>query len=160
MTRKTWFITGASRGLGRVWTQAALKRSDKVAATARNPETLADLVDTFRDAILPLTLDVTDRAADFEAVARAHPALRPSRRGRQQRRLRPVRRHRGDQRRGARAEIETNLFGKLWVTQAALPCLREQESDAAPRTYTMPPPAKRWPAGPMPRLATGRSPPR
>lgn len=40
---KTWFITGTSRGLGRIWTGAALARGDKVAATARDPATLDDL---------------------------------------------------------------------------------------------------------------------
>jgi hypothetical protein len=44
-------------------------RACSVVGAARNPETLADLVDTFGGTILPLTLDVTDRAADFEAVA-------------------------------------------------------------------------------------------
>ena len=47
MTAKTWFITGTSRGLGRVWTKAALGRGDSVAATARDTDALADLVDTF-----------------------------------------------------------------------------------------------------------------
>ena len=37
---KVWFITGSSRGFGRVWTEAALKRGDKVVATARNPTVL------------------------------------------------------------------------------------------------------------------------
>ena len=40
---KVWFITGASRGFGRVWADAALKRGDKVAATARSLESIADL---------------------------------------------------------------------------------------------------------------------
>lgn len=41
---KVWFITGSSRGLGRSITEAALKKGDKVIATARNPQKLADLV--------------------------------------------------------------------------------------------------------------------
>jgi NAD(P)-dependent dehydrogenase (short-subunit alcohol dehydrogenase family) len=72
MKQKTWFITGAGRGLGRVWAEAALERGDKVAATARDTDSLRDLVDSFGDAILPLKLDVTDRAGVFAAVARAH----------------------------------------------------------------------------------------
>lgn len=69
---KTWLITGTSRGFGREWTQAALERGDQVAATARNPDRLKDLVEQFGDQILPLPLDVTDRAADLAAVQAAH----------------------------------------------------------------------------------------
>ena len=68
---KTWFITGASKGFGREWTEAALERGDKVAATARNLETLEALVNTYGDAVFPIQLDVTDRMADFEAVKKA-----------------------------------------------------------------------------------------
>jgi NADP-dependent 3-hydroxy acid dehydrogenase YdfG len=71
-TTRTWFITGASRGFGRVWAEAALERGDNVAATARDTSTLADLAAAHPDALLPLTLDVTDRAAAFAAVAAAH----------------------------------------------------------------------------------------
>jgi NAD(P)-dependent dehydrogenase (short-subunit alcohol dehydrogenase family) len=69
--KKTWFITGTSRGFGREWTQAALERGDRV-ATARNPDRLNDLVEQFGDQILPLHLDVTDQAANFAAVQAAH----------------------------------------------------------------------------------------
>ena len=69
---KIWFITGSSRGFGRQFAQAALERGDKVAATARDTEALADLVAAHGDAILPLPLDVTDKGAAFEAVQRAH----------------------------------------------------------------------------------------
>src|SRR5438477_534179 len=65
---KIWFITGASRGFGREWAEAALERGDKVAATARKIETLNELVQRFGDAVLPLQLDVTDRARAFSAV--------------------------------------------------------------------------------------------
>src|SRR5687767_6114156 len=68
---KVWFITGASRGFGRIWTEAALRRGDLVAASARDPRSLDDLVATHGDALLPLRLDVTDRNAVFEAVRRA-----------------------------------------------------------------------------------------
>jgi len=71
MSEKVWFITGASRGFGREWAIAALDRGDKVAATARDTATLADLADKYGDALLPLQLDVDDRAADFAAVKQA-----------------------------------------------------------------------------------------
>lgn len=56
MRAKVWLITGTSRGFGREWTIAALRRGDQVAATARDTATLADLVDTYGDAVLPLAL--------------------------------------------------------------------------------------------------------
>ena len=68
---KIWFITGASKGFGREWAEAALERGDRVAATARDPKTLEELSGTYGDAVLPLQLDVTDRAADFAAVQHA-----------------------------------------------------------------------------------------
>jgi NAD(P)-dependent dehydrogenase (short-subunit alcohol dehydrogenase family) len=60
---QTWFVTGSSRGFGRQLVIAALEAGDQVAATARRPEQLDDLVRKYGDRILPLTLDVTDRAA-------------------------------------------------------------------------------------------------
>jgi NAD(P)-dependent dehydrogenase (short-subunit alcohol dehydrogenase family) len=123
---KVWFITGTSKGFGREWAIAALQRGDRVAATARDTGTLEDLVETYGDAVLPIRLDVTDRAADFAAVARAHERFG---------RLDVVVNNAGYGHFGfveeiteaeARAQLETNLFGALWVTQAALPFLREQ----------------------------------
>src|ERR1700730_7503005 len=128
MANKTWFITGTSRGFGREWTRAALERGDRVAATARDPGTLDDLKTEHGDALLPLTLDVTSREAAFGAVKRAREHFG---------RLDIVVNNAGDGHFGmveeiseqeARAQIETNLFGALWVTQAALPFLREQGS--------------------------------
>ncbi|MDQ1662600.1 MAG: hypothetical protein QOJ68_2580 [Blastococcus sp.] len=125
---KTWFITGASRGFGREWALAALERGDTVAATARDTSTLDDLVAQFGDKILPIQLDVTDRAADFAAVAQAHDHFGH---------LDVVVNNAGYGQFGmveelseeeARAQIETNVFGALWITQAALPFLREQGS--------------------------------
>jgi NAD(P)-dependent dehydrogenase (short-subunit alcohol dehydrogenase family) len=125
---KVWFITGASRGFGWIWTEAALKRGDKVIATARNPAVLEPLVNTYGKSVLPLALDVTDRAAAFEAVAQGRNAFG---------RLDIVLNNAGYGQLGAveelsaaeaRAQIETNLLGALWVTQAALPILREQKS--------------------------------
>src|SRR5438874_10846657 len=68
---KTWFITGASRGFGRIWAAAALDRGDRVAATARDINTLRELSDKYGDRFLPASLDVTDRAAVFAVVNRA-----------------------------------------------------------------------------------------
>jgi NAD(P)-dependent dehydrogenase (short-subunit alcohol dehydrogenase family) len=128
MASKTWFITGTSRGFGREWTQAALERGDRVAATARDASSLDDLVAAHGDAILPLALDVTDRAACFAAVAEAHAHFGA---------LDVVVNNAGYGQFGfveelseqeARDQIETNVFGALWVTQAALAFLREQRS--------------------------------
>ena len=125
---KTWFITGTSRGFGREWAIAALERGDRVAATARNAESLDDLAQKYGDALLPIALDVTDREADFAAVRQAHDHFGG---------LDIVVNNAGYGHFGmveeitedeARAQIETNLFGALWVTQAALPFLREQGS--------------------------------
>nr|WP_296071971.1 SDR family oxidoreductase [uncultured Actinoplanes sp.] len=125
---KVWFITGSSRGFGREWAIAALERGDRVAATARDASTLDDLVARHGDAILPLTLDVTDRAAVFRAVAQAHEHFG---------RLDVIVNNAGYGQFGfieelseaeARDQFETNVFGALWVTQAALPYLREQGS--------------------------------
>jgi NAD(P)-dependent dehydrogenase (short-subunit alcohol dehydrogenase family) len=125
---KTWFITGTSRGFGREWAIAALGRGDKVAATARDLATLDDLVASYGDSILPVKLDVTDRDADFAAVRQAHERFG---------RLDIVVNNAGYGQFGMveeiseaeiRAQLETNLLGALWVTQAALPYLREQRS--------------------------------
>jgi NAD(P)-dependent dehydrogenase (short-subunit alcohol dehydrogenase family) len=125
---KTWFITGTSRGFGREWTIAALERGDNVAATARDTTTLEDLAAQYGDALLPLELDVTNRSAVLATVGRAHEHFG---------RLDVVVNNAGYGQFGmveeiseaeARAQIETNLFGALWVTQAALPYLRAQGS--------------------------------
>jgi NAD(P)-dependent dehydrogenase (short-subunit alcohol dehydrogenase family) len=126
MTAKTWFITGTSRGFGREWAIAALDRGDKVAATARDTATLDDLVTKYGEAVLPMQLDVTDREADFAAVRRAHQTFG---------RLDVVVNNAGYGQFGMveeiseaefRAQLDTNLLGALWVTQAALPYLRVQ----------------------------------
>ena len=69
---KVWFITGASRGFGRIWTEAALERGDKVAAAARNPAALAGLTEKYGSEVLPLELDVTKTADAAHAVKAAH----------------------------------------------------------------------------------------
>jgi NAD(P)-dependent dehydrogenase (short-subunit alcohol dehydrogenase family) len=70
--KKTWFITGASRGFGRVWAEAALERGDQVAATARNLADVSALTEKYGDAVLPLALDVTNAAQVNQAVEQAH----------------------------------------------------------------------------------------
>jgi NAD(P)-dependent dehydrogenase (short-subunit alcohol dehydrogenase family) len=69
---KIWFVTGSSRGLGRSFVEAALERGDKVAASARNTDSLADLTNKYGEQALALPLDVTDKGAVFEAVGKAH----------------------------------------------------------------------------------------
>jgi NAD(P)-dependent dehydrogenase (short-subunit alcohol dehydrogenase family) len=125
---KVWFVTGSSRGLGRSFVEAALSRGDKVAAAARKAESLDDLVAAYGDAVLPLAMDVTDKAAVFESVTRAAEHFG---------RLDVIVNNAGYAQVGAieelteqqlRDQLETNLFGAVWVVQAALPYLREQRS--------------------------------
>jgi len=125
---KTWFITGTSRGFGKLWTEAALKRGDSVVATARNPDSLADLLATYGDAILPLPLDVTDNAAVVAAVKRGHEHFG---------RLDVVIANAGYGATGmleeiayaaARDNLMTNVLGTFSLFKAALPYLRGQGS--------------------------------
>ena len=126
MTPQVWFITGASRGFGRIWAEAALARGDRVAATARSRENVADLAGRFGDAVLPLALDVTDPDGAARAVAEAHDHFG---------RLDIVVNNAGYSLVGTieetpleevRAEFDTNVFGALRVIQAVLPRLRAQ----------------------------------
>ena len=71
MSETIWFITGASRGFGRVWAEGALKRGDKVVATARSAAALAELSKRYGHAVQPLALDVTKRDQIEAAVAKA-----------------------------------------------------------------------------------------
>ncbi|MBK4347691.1 SDR family oxidoreductase [Lacisediminihabitans changchengi] len=125
---KVWFVTGSSKGFGREFVLAALERGDKVAATARNSDTLNDLVEKYGDAVLPLQLDVTDRDQVFAAVKTAHDTFG---------RLDVVINNAGYGLFGTleeiteqqlRDQLETNLFGVFHVTQAVLPILRQQSS--------------------------------
>ncbi|TDC99867.1 SDR family NAD(P)-dependent oxidoreductase [Nonomuraea deserti] len=123
---KVWFVTGSSRGLGRNFVEAALSRGDKVAATARTTTSLDQLTAAYGEAVLPLKLDVTDKAAVFDAVKRAAEHFG---------RLDVIVNNAGHAQVGAieelaeqdlRDQLETNLFGAVWTIQAALPYLREQ----------------------------------
>ncbi|GLY07989.1 SDR family NAD(P)-dependent oxidoreductase [Actinoplanes sp. NBRC 101535] len=125
--QKIWFITGASSGFGRLWAQAALERGDRVAVAARSAVDPA-LVERFGDAVLPLTLDVTDREAVFAAVdhvvqrfGRIDVVVNAAGYG-----------HVGMveevTERELRRQMETNFFGAVWVTQAVLPVLRRQNA--------------------------------
>jgi NAD(P)-dependent dehydrogenase (short-subunit alcohol dehydrogenase family) len=128
MASKVWFITGTSKGFGHIWAQAALARGDRVAATARNVKALAPLIERFGDRVAAIKLDVTDKAAIGAAISEAHARFG---------RLDVVVNNAGYGLFGtieeiseaeARAQIETNLFGALWVTQAVLPIMRAQGS--------------------------------
>jgi len=128
MEKKIWFVTGASRGFGRLWTEAALLRGDKVVATARDAGALADLSARYGAAVLALALDVTDTDAVFAAVKAGHAHFG---------RLDVILSNAGYGMLGAveevdsksaRAIFDTNFFGTLAVIQAALPLLRDQGS--------------------------------
>jgi NADP-dependent 3-hydroxy acid dehydrogenase YdfG len=123
---KVWFITGASRGFGRVWADAALERGDKVAATARKLESIAGLKEKYGENVLTLELDVTNSNQVKEIVEQAHAYFG---------RLDIVLNNAGYSLVGTieeasaddvRAMYETNIFGTLAVIQAALPLLRAQ----------------------------------
>jgi NADP-dependent 3-hydroxy acid dehydrogenase YdfG len=123
---KVWFITGASRGFGRVWADAALKRGDKVAATARTLESIADFKEKYGENVLTLELDVTNPHQVKTAVEQAHAHFG---------RLDIVLNNAGYSLVGTieeasaddvRAMYDTNIFGTLSVIQAALPLLRAQ----------------------------------
>ena len=123
---KIWFITGASRGFGRIWTEAALQRGDKVAATARQLASIADLADKYGASVLPLELDVTKPEQVKAAVAQAHAHFGQ---------LDIVLNNAGYSLVGTieeasleelRVLYETNVFGTVSVLQAALPVLRAQ----------------------------------
>ena len=125
---KVWLITGTSKGFGRVWAEAALERGDKVVATARKLASLDALVARYGSNVLALALDVTDEASVTSAVRQGLARIG---------RLDVIVNNAGYGLFGtieevtpaeARAQMETNLFGALWVTKAVLPILREQRS--------------------------------
>ncbi|MEJ3747429.1 SDR family oxidoreductase [Actinomycetes bacterium KLBMP 9797] len=125
---RVWFITGASRGLGRAFTEAALAAGDLVVGAARDISPLDDLTAQHPGRLLALRLDVTDRSAVFDVVAQAV---------RHFGRLDIVVNNAGALFAGmveefteadARAQLDLNFFGALWVSQAVLPQLRARGS--------------------------------
>ncbi|MFC5863132.1 SDR family NAD(P)-dependent oxidoreductase [Acidicapsa dinghuensis] len=126
--KKTWFITGASRGFGRIWAEAALKRGDKVTATARKLDDVADLKDRFGDAVLPMALDVTNPEQVPQVIQQAHAHFG---------RLDVLVNNAGTSLFAATEEasdeqirnlFDANYLGMVRVLRAALPLLRRQGS--------------------------------
>ncbi|WP_405592157.1 oxidoreductase [Streptomyces sp. NBC_01190] len=125
---RTWLITGASRGLGRALAHAVLENGDRLVATARRPQDLAEFTGRYGDRVRAVALDVTDVDAAQAAVRTAVEAFGG---------LDVVANNAGYANSGAieetsieefREQIETNLFGVINVTKAALPVLRRQRS--------------------------------
>lgn len=125
---KVWFITGANRGFGRQFAEAALARGDRVAATSRKASALVEMVSKYGDLVFPLELDVTDRAGVERAVKAAADHFD---------RLDVIVNNAGYGLFGMieeitvqqmRDQMEVNFFGLLNVTQAVLPILRKQGS--------------------------------
>jgi NAD(P)-dependent dehydrogenase (short-subunit alcohol dehydrogenase family) len=125
---RTWLITGSSRGLGRALAEAVLAAGHQLVATARNPDSLADLVNRYPDTARAVALDVTDRAQADAAIRAAVDAFG---------RLDVLVNNAGygdlasiedTSMKDFRAQIETNLFGVINVTKAAIPLMREQRS--------------------------------
>ncbi|WP_454850118.1 oxidoreductase [Rhizobium binxianense] len=125
---KVWLITGSSRGLGKALARAVLASGDRLIATARDPGQLADLSEEYGDRVLALALDVTDEAAADAAVAAAAERFG---------RLDVLVNNAGYGNVGSiedtslaefRAQIETNLFGTIIMTKAAVPLMREQRA--------------------------------
>jgi NAD(P)-dependent dehydrogenase (short-subunit alcohol dehydrogenase family) len=135
--RKTWFITGASSGFGRAFADHALARGYNVVATARNISKLQDLVAQAPDRVLAITLDV-DRTGNAKAAIDAA-VVRFGR-------IDVLINNAGFGIVGAleetpenelRAVMETNFFGAMAITSAALPVLRAQRSGAVVNITSM-----------------------
>jgi len=123
---KTWFITGTSSGFGRIMTEKLLARGDRVAATLRKREALADLEAQYGERLWVATLDVTDdRAvhavvdAAFEQMGRVDVVVSNAGYG-----LFGASEEVSDAQ--IRHQIDTNLIGSIQVIRAALPHLRQQ----------------------------------
>lgn len=127
-TTRTWFITGASTGFGRLLAEEALKAGDRVIATARAIEKVADLEEKYPETAQALTLDVTDQAQVDAAVAASLHRFGS---------VDVLVNNAGYGVAGAIEEVaeaefqpmfETNVFGLLRVTRAFLPHLRARRS--------------------------------
>lgn len=124
--QKIWFITGASRGFGRIWARAALERGDQVAVTARRLSDVADFRARFGDAALPLALDVTNTDQVQQAVQEAYSHF-----GRMDvlvnnagSSLFAATEEASDEQ--VRGLFDVNYLGMVRVLRAALPLLRKQ----------------------------------
>ncbi len=126
--KKVWFITGSSRGLGRKLAEKALASGDKVAASARNIESLKELVAEYGENVLPIALDVTDydRIPSVVAEIKNHFG-----------RIDYLVNNAGFGITGAaeaftdeqvRSQLEANLNAPIAITRAVLPIMREQRS--------------------------------
>src|SRR5712672_4781634 len=123
---EVWLITGSARGLGRAIAEAVLAAGDKLIATARNPQQLADLVERYGDNVRAVALDVTEERAAMAAVQLAVDVFG---------RLDVLVNNAGYGKLAAiedttmqdfRAQLETNLFGVVNLTKAAIPVMRRQ----------------------------------
>ncbi|MDM9646987.1 oxidoreductase [Rhizobium sp. S163] len=123
---QVWLITGSSRGLGRALAEAVLAEGHNLVATARNPAQLDDIKQRYPSSVLTISLDVTDEQSAEQAVKAAVERFG---------RLDVLVNNAGYGDVGSiedtsltdfRAQIETNLFGTIIVTKAALPLMREQ----------------------------------
>jgi NAD(P)-dependent dehydrogenase (short-subunit alcohol dehydrogenase family) len=123
---QVWLITGSSRGLGRALAGAVLAAGHRLIATARNPKQLSDLAERYGDQVRAVALDVTDERAATAAVQSAIDAFG---------RLDVLVNNAGygdlasiedTSMKDFRAQIETNLFGVVNVTKAAIPVMRRQ----------------------------------
>lgn len=123
---QVWLITGSSRGLGRAVAEAVLATGHKLAATARNPAQLAGLVERYGNNVRAVALDVTDERAASNAVNTTVEVFG---------RLDVLVNNAGYGDIGSiedtslaefRAQIETNLFGVINMTKAAIPVMRQQ----------------------------------
>ena len=126
--RQTWLITGSSRGLGRALAEAALEAGHNLVATARAPEQLADLAERFPETMAAAALDVTDPEAAARAVALAVERFGTldivvNNAGYGD--IAPIENVSLE---SFRQQIETNLFGTIIVTKAAIPLFRERRS--------------------------------
>jgi len=125
---KVWLITGSSRGLGRALAEAVLESGDSLVATARNPAQLGDLAARYGERVRVVALDVTSEPAALGAITATIDAFG---------RLDVLVNNAGYGDVGSiedtsvadfRAQIETNLFGVINVTKAAIPVMREQRA--------------------------------
>lgn len=125
---KVWFITGSSRGLGKSLTVIILANGDHVAATTRHPEQLSYLADKYPNQILPLQLDVTNKAQIHSAVEQTIKHFG---------RIDVLVNNAGVGITGSiealtdeqvKSQLDINLYAPIEVTRAVLPYLRKQRS--------------------------------